>query len=58
MLFFPKEKGQGFVEYVLILFLVVVILSFVLLTVGPIVGNVFSEINSQIVTGTPTPFCR
>jgi len=46
MLFAPKEKGQGLVEYALILVLVAVVVIAVLTLLGPIVGNVFSKINS------------
>ncbi len=48
MLFSPKEKGQGLVEYALILVLVAVVVLAVLLILGPIIGNVFSEINSGL----------
>ena len=49
MLFAPKEKGQGLVEYALILVLVAVVVIAVLLILGPIIGNVFTKINSQLV---------
>jgi pilus assembly protein Flp/PilA len=48
MLFAPKEKGQGLVEYALILVLVAVVVIAVLTLLGPIVGNVFSKINSGL----------
>ena len=48
MLFAPKEKGQGLVEYALILVLVAVIVIAVLTVLGPIIGNVFTEINSGL----------
>ena len=48
MLFSPKEKGQGLVEYALILVLVAVVVLAVLLILGPIIGNVFTEINSGL----------
>ncbi|MEJ5222878.1 MAG: Flp family type IVb pilin [Anaerolineales bacterium] len=48
MLFAPKEKGQGLVEYALILVLVAVVVIAVLTILGPIIGNVFSEINSGL----------
>ncbi len=48
MLFAPKEKGQGLVEYALILVLVAVVVIAVLTLLGPIVANVFSEINSAM----------
>ena len=41
------EKGQGFVEYALILVLIAVIVLAVLLILGPIIGNSFSEVNSE-----------
>jgi len=50
MLFAPKEKGQGLVEYALILVLVAVVVIAVLLILGPIIGNVFTKINSELVT--------
>ena len=48
MLFAPKEKGQGLVEYALILVLVAVVVIAVLTLLGPIVGNVFTKINSAM----------
>jgi len=51
MLFAPKEKGQGLVEYALILVLVAVVVIAVLTLLGPIIGNVFSDIVSGL-TGT------
>jgi pilus assembly protein Flp/PilA len=51
MLFAPKEKGQGLVEYALILVLVAVVVIAVLTLLGPIIGNVFSDILSGL-TGT------
>ena len=44
MLFSPKEKGQGLVEYALILVLVAVVVIVVMQILGPTIGNVFSEI--------------
>ncbi len=48
MLFAPKQKGQGLVEYALILVLVAVVVIAVLTLLGPIIGNVFSKINSNL----------
>jgi len=48
MLFAPKEKGQGLVEYALILVLVAVVVIAVLMILGPVIGNVFSKINSTL----------
>jgi pilus assembly protein Flp/PilA len=45
MLFSPKEKGQGLVEYALILVLVAIVVIVALTALGPIIGDVFSDIN-------------
>jgi pilus assembly protein Flp/PilA len=50
MLFAPKEKGQGLVEYALILVLVAIVVIAVLMLLGPIIGNVFSTINTSLGT--------
>lgn len=44
MLFAPKEKGQGLVEYALILVLVAVVVIAILVVLGPTVANVFSKV--------------
>ena len=44
MLYLPREKGQGLVEYALILMLVAIVVIAILLIFGPVVGNVFSKI--------------
>jgi pilus assembly protein Flp/PilA len=48
MLFSPKEKGQGLVEYALILVLVALVVLAALMILGPFMGNVFSKINSSL----------
>jgi pilus assembly protein Flp/PilA len=48
MLFAPKEKGQGLVEYALILVLVAIVVIAVLMLLGPIIGGVFSTINESL----------
>jgi pilus assembly protein Flp/PilA len=48
VLFSLKERGQGLVEYALILVLVAIVVFAVLLLLGPIIGNVFSTINESI----------
>ena len=48
MLFSPKEKGQGLVEYALILVLVATVVIAALMILGPIIGNVFSKVNSSL----------
>jgi pilus assembly protein Flp/PilA len=48
MLFAPKERGQGLVEYALILVLVAIVVIAALMILGPIIGNTFSTINSSL----------
>jgi len=48
MLFSPKEKGQGLVEYALILVLVAIVVIAALMILGPVIGNVFNSINSSL----------
>jgi pilus assembly protein Flp/PilA len=48
MFFAPKEKGQGLVEYALILVLVAIVVIAALMILGPIIGQVFSTINSSL----------
>lgn len=48
MLFSPKEKGQGLVEYALILVLVSIVVIVVLALLGPAIGNIFSTIMSSL----------
>jgi pilus assembly protein Flp/PilA len=48
MLFFKKEKGQGLVEYALILVMVAIVVLVALLVLGPVIGNTFSLINSSL----------
>jgi pilus assembly protein Flp/PilA len=44
MLFLPQEEGQGLVEYALILVLVAIVVIAVLMVLGPVIGNIFSNI--------------
>jgi pilus assembly protein Flp/PilA len=39
-----NEKGQGLVEYALILVLVAVVVIVILSIMGPAIGNIFSNI--------------
>ena len=48
MLFHAKEKGQGLVEYALILVLVAIVVIAALMILGPIIGNTFSTINQSL----------
>lgn len=47
-LFNNSEKGQGLVEYALILVLVSVVVIVVLALVGPAISDVFCEINTKL----------
>ncbi len=45
----PKlEKGQGLLEYALILVLVAIVIIAALTLLGPTVGDLFSNVNSDI----------
>lgn len=44
MLTFRDNKGQGLVEYALILVLVSIVVIVVLAILGPTIGNIFSNI--------------
>ena len=48
MLFSVSEKGQGLVEYALILVLVAIVVIAALMILGPIIGNIFSTINKSL----------
>ena len=48
MLFSPQEKGQGLVEYALILVLVAIVVIVILALLGPAIGKVFSSIINGI----------
>jgi pilus assembly protein Flp/PilA len=48
MLFARNEKGQGLVEYALILVLVAIVVIAALMILGPIFGNTFSTINNSL----------
>ncbi len=48
MLFVIEEKGQGLVEYAIILAFVALIVIAVIRLLGPIIGNTFSSIASSI----------
>ena len=48
MLFHPQEKGQGLVEYAIILVFVAIVVIAIMRLVGPRVGNIFSTINSSL----------
>ena len=47
MLFALQQKGQGLVEYAIILVFVAIVVIAILRLMGPSVGNVFSSINDS-----------
>ena len=51
------EKGQGLVEYALILVLVSLVVMAVLMFLGPTIGNIFSGIMSpfDVLAAGPSP---
>ena len=46
-----KEKGQGLVEYALILVLVAIVVIAALMILGPIIGNVCPRLNMVLFPG-------
>ena len=48
MLFAPQEKGQGLVEYALILVLVAIVVIVILALLGPAIGEIFSDVVETI----------
>ena len=45
-----REEGQGLVEYALILVLVSIVVIAILLLLGPVIGNVFSQVVTALET--------
>ncbi|MFN2298965.1 MAG: pilus assembly protein [Anaerolineales bacterium] len=43
-----QKKGQGLVEYALILVLVAIVIIVILAILGPAIGNVFSDVINAI----------
>jgi pilus assembly protein Flp/PilA len=48
LLFVIRQRGQGLVEYALILMLVALIVIVILALLGPAIGNIFSNIVNSI----------
>jgi pilus assembly protein Flp/PilA len=48
MLYVPRERGQGLVEYALILVLVAVVVIVILALLGPAIGNIFSNLIKKL----------
>ncbi len=47
-MYLPREKGQGLVEYALILVLVAIVVIAILALLGPQIANIFSQITSGL----------
>lgn len=47
----PAARGQGLVEYALVLVLVAVVVIAILTVLGPQIGNVFSHVNCALGDG-------
>lgn len=48
MVYLPREKGQGLVEYALILVLVAIVVIAILAVLGPQIGNIFSRVTNGL----------
>ena len=48
MLFLAREEGQGLVEYALIIVLIAIVVIAALTLLGPIIGQVFSNIATEL----------
>lgn len=48
MLFISKERGQGLVEYAIILVFVALVVISVVRLLGPRIGNTFSNISNSV----------
>ena len=48
MLFTPEERGQGLVEYAIVLSFVAIVVIAVVRLLGPRLGNTFSTITASI----------
>ena len=49
-MYLARERGQGLVEYALILVLVAIVVLAVLLIVGPQIANIFSKVTNGLAT--------
>ncbi len=49
-MYLPREKGQGLVEYALILVLVAIVVIAILMLLGPQIANVFSKVTNGLAT--------
>lgn len=55
MLFLQSEQGQSLTEYGMVLVLVAAVIVFILIVLGPQIGNLYSRI---VVCVPPTPLCQ
>lgn len=49
-MYLAGEKGQGLVEYALILVLVAIVVIAILLLVGPQIANIFSQVTNGLTS--------
>jgi pilus assembly protein Flp/PilA len=45
-----SQRGQGLVEYALILVLVAIVVLAALMILGPVIGGAFSTINNSLIS--------
>jgi pilus assembly protein Flp/PilA len=45
---FRRERGQGLIEYALILALVAVVVVGILILLGPAIGSIFSSVKTNL----------
>jgi pilus assembly protein Flp/PilA len=45
---FRRERGQGLVEYALIIALIAIVVIGILILLGPTIGNIFSNIQQAL----------
>jgi pilus assembly protein Flp/PilA len=45
---FRRDRGQGLVEYALILALVAIVVIGILILLGPAIGSIFSNVSSAL----------
>ena len=48
MLCSVHERGQGLVEYALLFAMIALVVILVLILLGPVIGNVFTKMNSNL----------
>ncbi|MFH2104026.1 MAG: pilus assembly protein [Chloroflexota bacterium] len=50
MIFGPGERGQGLAEYAILFTMVALVVIVVLVILGPMIGNVFTDLNSRLAS--------